>query len=112
MKIDKEQDNILRQIAARIPLINVHSVEKHWLKGSEILEWETITEIEGKPIIPEKIYVWNYPVITMMNHYRRLKKIWFTHDTDKTKAMEAVLRYMTYIGNVIKRSKEEKEKSE
>jgi hypothetical protein len=105
MKINKEEDQLLRQIAARIAPINVHSCEKHHLKGSEILEWESVTKIDGEPIVPEKMYVWRYPVITEMNHYRRLKNIWKDRDADRK--MKGVLAYMKYIETVVARNMKE-----
>lgn len=106
-KLNNQERDLLMEIAAKLPAINVHSCEKHLLKGSEILEWETITEIDGKAIIPDKMYEWSYPVITEMNHFRRLKKAWTSSNDPQRRVME----YMKYIADVIERHEKENAKS-
>lgn len=64
----------IKRLAASIPAINESSVEKHEMLGSEILEWGTIKEIDGKPIDPAKKYIFNYPVLMIQNKERRMKR--------------------------------------
>lgn len=106
-KLNKQEEEILKAIASKLPAINVYSCEKHLLKGSEILEWETVTEIDGVAIIPDKMYEWSYPVITEMNHYRRLKKCW----TSSSDPQRRVMDYMKYISDIVERHEKEKAES-
>ena len=71
--ITSNLSQLIKYLATLLPQITVHSHEKHNLKGSEILEWETVTEIDGLPIEPDKMYIWKYPVITAANHNRRMR---------------------------------------
>ncbi len=63
MKLDKECNDYLMMIAMKLPLLKEHSCEKHLTKGSEILEWGTITEIDGEPIKPDQEYLYRFPVV-------------------------------------------------
>lgn len=92
-------DQLLKQLASKLPQVTVHSNEKHLLKGSEILEWETITEIDGKTIIPEKIYRWSYPVFTTANHHRRLRNRF------KKNGIQGVQEYLEWINGLKKGKK-------
>ena len=75
----------IKRLAANVPLINEATNEKHFYKGSEILEWGTITEIDGKPIDPSKIYQYNYPVLMIQNKQRRLKRAYLKHGIEGVK---------------------------
>lgn len=72
--ISKNIENLLFRLAQLLPQVQCHSVEKHKVMGSEILSWNTIEEIDGESIKPEKEYTWKYPVIFPANHKRRLFK--------------------------------------
>ena len=54
--------------------VNQETHELHWYKGSEILSWDTISEIDGKPIDANKMYQVSEPVLIMRNNARRLKR--------------------------------------
>jgi len=60
-------------------LINEESHEKHLLKGSEILSWGTVKEIDGQPINPDQIYLYRYPLFMVQNNARRMKKAFLKH---------------------------------
>lgn len=64
----------IKNLAANIPLINESTHENHLVLGSEILEWGTITEIDGKLIDPEKKYMYQFPVNIVQNNRRRMKR--------------------------------------
>jgi hypothetical protein len=44
------------------------------LKGAEILQWDTITEIDGVAIDPEKMYSVPQPVLMIQNNRRMMKR--------------------------------------
>jgi hypothetical protein len=90
---------LLKKLSTMLPIVTIHSSEKHLLKGSEILEWETVTEIDGKPIVAEKTYLWTYPVITSANHYRRLKNRF------KKDGIPGVQQYLEWINQLAKGKK-------
>jgi hypothetical protein len=54
--------------------VNQQTNELHWYKGSEILDWGTISEIDGQPIDKDKMYQVSEPVLIMRNNARRLKR--------------------------------------
>lgn len=64
----------IKRLASSLPWINQSSTELHHLKGSEILEWGTIKEIEGKPIDPGKMYQVHMPVLMIQNNARATKR--------------------------------------
>ncbi len=99
MKLNKEYNNYLMQIAMKLPLLKDQSCEKHLMKGSEILEWETITELDGKSIDPEKDYLYSFPLVVYVDHLKRLQKAW------KRKGPEGVSEYMVWVDNIIDRYK-------
>lgn len=94
-KITKEIQQDLMQMASQLPAVQETVCERHYYKGSEILEWGTITEFEGKPIDPEKTYAYNYPVIVLRNHYRRLKSAW------KANSIQGVIRYCEELQKLV-----------
>lgn len=64
---------VINNICGRVV---VNSVEKHFMKGSELIEWG-ITEDPQDPtkkINPDQRYIYNQPVQQDINHYRRLKE--------------------------------------
>lgn len=97
--ITKNIETLLKQLASKLPQITVNTHEKQWITGAEILAWNTITEIDGKPIISEQMYLWKFPVITIANHYRRLKKRY------KAKGIEGVQEYLEWINGLAKGKK-------
>jgi hypothetical protein len=64
----------LEQIAGTMPLIMMNTCERHYVKGSELIE-EMRPEIEGKKVDPETLYVDRLPVQMAINHKRRMKKM-------------------------------------
>ncbi len=101
MKLTKEYNNYLMQIAMTLPLLKDQSCEKHLMKGSEILEWETITELDGKPIDPEKDYLYSFPLVVYVDHLKRLQKAW------KRKGPDGVSDYLVWIDGIVGRYKKE-----
>ena len=75
-KVDKGMQNALRIVAGKLPMVNEPTCEKHFVKGSELIELGTVDTVEGKKIIPDKMYEMTMPVFILVNHYRRLKKIY------------------------------------
>lgn len=102
-QVSKNIEKLLQQLAGLLPQVTIKSHEKHFVTGKEILEWRTVTEIDGKPIIPEKKYLWNYPVISQANHYRRLKTRF------KKKGITGVQEYLEWINGLAKGKKVEKQ---
>ena len=98
-KVTKNIETLLKQLSVKMPQVTVRSHEKHLVKGSEILEWGTITEIDGKPINPEKMYLWQYPVISPANHLRRLRNRY------KANGIEGVQEYLEWINGLAKGDK-------
>lgn len=70
----KKKLRAIKALANKMFLINEGHNEKHWLKGSEILSWGTVKEIEGEPIDPEKLYLYHAPVMMVHNNQRRMKR--------------------------------------
>ncbi len=99
MRLTKEEEAILIQIAMRLPLVKTECTEKHIVKGSEILEWDTITEIDGKPIDPEADYIHHFPVVIYTDHLKRLKKAWRAYGPD------GVSKYMVWIDQLVGKHK-------
>ena len=70
----KKRLNLIKKLCNDLPQISENTHEKHLLKGSEILEWGTVKEIDGVAINPDKEYLYSYPVILIQNNARRLKR--------------------------------------
>lgn len=98
-QLSKNIEKLLQQLAGLLPQVTINSNEKHWVKGSEILSWDTIKEIEGKPINPDEKYLWRYPVISSANHYRRLKNRF------KKNGIQGVQEYLEWINGLAKGKK-------
>jgi hypothetical protein len=64
----------IKRLAGSMALINEQSHEKHEMLGSEILAFGTISEIDGKAIVPTEKYIFNYPVLMIQNNARRMKR--------------------------------------
>lgn len=97
--VSKNIEPLLKKLASKLPQIKINTHEKHWVTGAEILAWETIAQIDGKPIIPEQMYLWEYPVVTLANHYRRLKNRY------KAKGIDGVREYLEWINGLAKGKK-------
>jgi hypothetical protein len=102
-QLSKNIEKLILQLAGLLPQVTINSHEKHWVMGSEILSWNTVTEVEGKPINPDKKYLWRYPVISSANHYRRLKNRY------KKKGIEGVQEYLEWINGLAKGHKVKKQ---
>ncbi len=83
--------NLMRQLSEKLPKVSFLSHETHYITGAEILEWGTITEFKGQPIVPEQTYKYSYPVIQYANHYRRLKRAYVRRGQP---GMEAYLQWI------------------
>lgn len=70
----KKKIKAIKVLANKMALINGSHTESHWVKGSEILSWNTVTEIDGKPIDPDKLYDHVMPVMMIQNNQRRMKR--------------------------------------
>lgn len=101
MKLNREYNDYLMRIAIKLPLLKEHSCEKHLTKGSEILEWGTITEIDGQPIKPDQDYLYNFPLIIYVDHLKRLQKAW------KRKGPDGVTDYLQWIDGIVGKYKAE-----
>jgi hypothetical protein len=102
-QLTKNIETLLKQLAQLLPPMNVNTCEKHLLIGQEILEWETITEIDGEPIKPDKTYTWTYPVITNASHYRRLKRKYIAN------GIPGVKHYLEWVNTLAKGKKIEQQ---
>src|SRR5579872_6399694 len=81
----KKKLKAIKALANKMALINGSHTESHWVKGSEILFWGTITEIDGKPIDPEKLYDHVMPVLMIQNNQRRMKRACLKHGVEGMK---------------------------
>jgi hypothetical protein len=89
----KARLKVIKKLANNLPLINQVSTEPHLLSGAEILEWGTITEIDGKPIDPEKKYLHHYPVLMVQNNRRGMKRAFLRNGVEGVKQ---------FLGNISK----------
>jgi hypothetical protein len=105
MKLTSEYNNYLIQIAMKLPLLKEQSCEKHLTKGQEILDWGTVTEIDGEPIDPEKNYLYSFPVVVHVDHLKRLQKGW------KRKGPDGVSEYLVWVDNLIGKQKKIQEEA-
>ena len=74
-KLSKEEEKILRAYCSQMPTFTEEACEVHIMTGIELKEMGYVEKKE-EPIIEDKKYRFNYPVIMNTNHYRRLKKAW------------------------------------
>lgn len=86
----------IKSMAKNMPLIMTQTHEKQLLKGSEILEWGTVNEIDGKPIDPNKLYLYHSPLQLARNHGRRFKKAWLKD------GQEGIRAYMNGVLDIVK----------
>ncbi|MDO8997203.1 MAG: hypothetical protein Q7U77_11295 [Sediminibacterium sp.] len=84
----------LEATEAMLPIIVSNTQEKHRMTGKEVLELGTITQIDGKDIIPEKVYIMRFPVQLYHNHKRRLRK---AYQKDAYKGVEAYVHSVHQI---------------
>lgn len=70
----KRKLKALKKLANNLAMINQSSTEKEYVTGAEILSWNTITEVDGKPIDPEKKYEHKSPVLLQQNNQRKMKR--------------------------------------
>lgn len=95
MKLTAFHKEHLKGIAKKLPVVLTDTHEKHIVKGKDILEWGTVTEIDGMPVDPERDYLWHYPVQMYHNHYRRLKRVF------RRTGIDGVCEYLKNISNII-----------
>jgi len=77
----------IKKLSFNLPAINRSSIERHWYKGSEILEWGTVKEIDGVSIDPEKDYEYEYPVLMIQNNARRMKRAYQRNGVEGIKSL-------------------------
>lgn len=77
----KKKLRAFKRLAASMPAVNVASHEVHRYTGAEILAWDTVKEIGGKPIDPEKTYLYNEPVFMIQNNRRVMKRAFLRNGT-------------------------------
>lgn len=99
MKLDKKINDYLTAIAMKLPIVKEESCEKHLVKGSEILEWGTITEIDGHPINPEKDYLYSFPIVVYTDHLKRLQRAW------KRKGPDGISEYLVWVDRLVGKHK-------
>ena len=97
--LTKQEEKLLREYAAKMPIVMQNAHEVHKMTGAELIEMGYV-EQEGEIIIPEKMYAYNAPVQVAANHYRRLKKAWLKNGQDGLK---------TYISKITKLIHQHKE---
>jgi hypothetical protein len=62
--------------AAKVnPLVFRQTHEIHRMTGKQLIEEFEITEIDGKPVVHDQIYNYNFPVQIAVNHKRKLRKL-------------------------------------
>jgi len=99
MKLNNEINDYLMAIAMKLPIVKEESCEKHLVKGSEILDWGTITEIDGQPINPEKDYLYSFPIVVYTDHLKRLQRGW------KRKGPDGVSEYLVWVDRLVGKNK-------
>lgn len=70
----KARAKIIRRQVADLPVINIKSHENHIVSGAEFLT-QGRTEIDGQKVEVHKVYIDPIPVISPINHSRRLRKL-------------------------------------
>jgi hypothetical protein len=81
----KDEYTALRTLAATLPVIFNHSIEKSYVLGNELLE----DNIEGAEA--DKLYLQSMPVMIAINHYRKMKRLYQKHGFSR------VLSYMREV---------------
>lgn len=84
---------MLKKLANNLPMINQCSHEQHLMTGAEILAWNTMTEIDGEKINPDKKYLFNSPVYMVQNNQRAMKRAFLRNGPDGIK---------NFLDNVLK----------
>lgn len=82
----------IESIAGKLPLIMRHTSERHFVKGAELIA-DDLTEVEGKRIDPEAMYINRLPVQIAINHKRAMKKMF------KRYKGEGVQGYINAVNN-------------
>lgn len=93
--INKQMLAAFKILADNLRPVNNETSEIHRLKGSDIIEFDNITEMDGVKIDPEQYYMMRYPVMIFSNHYRRLKNAW------KKRGREGVQDYLRYVHDLV-----------
>ncbi len=81
-KLTKAEENLLRDYAAKMPMVLENTLENHLMTGLEVKQLraeygEECIKDERIKMQDDKKYHWAMPVQIAANHYRRLKKAWF-----------------------------------
>lgn len=93
-RISKQEEELLKSIASKMPIVFHNTHEVHYMTGAEILEYGHVVK-EGEQLDPEKKYAYNMPVQLAANHYRRLKH---ALQANGKKGVEA---YMNHIKAIV-----------
>lgn len=93
-RISKQEEQLLKSIASKMPVVFHNTHEVHYMTGAELLEMGWV-EMDGEKIDPLKKYVYNAPVQLAANHYRRLKH---ALQANGKKGVEA---YMNHIKAIV-----------
>ena len=97
--LTKEDQIILKEYAAILPVVMTSTHELHVYTGQELIDMGEDAP-EGKTLDPEKKYPYRWPVQIAFNHYRILKRAWL-------KEGEAGLtKYLKQIAKIIEANKE------
>lgn len=99
MALTKEDEKLLRDYAKLLPVIMETSHEDHKMTGAEMIEMGYVLE-EGEVIIPEGKYIYKYPVMMAVNHYRRLKRAWLKEGEP------GILAYLKGVAATIKNNEQ------
>lgn len=87
----------IKKLANNLPPINQMSTEVHLMTGAEVLEWGTITEIDGQPIDPDKKYTFRHPVLMIQNNRRGMKRAFLKNGP------EGVKNFLKSISNAVEK---------
>lgn len=92
----------LRKMASELPSLQRSAVEKEQHLGSALIA-QGITEINGKRVDPNKIYIKSTGVKLPVNHNRAMKKLFLKHGAI------GVQVYTKAVNDFVERTKTKKE---
>lgn len=72
-KLTKKIRKQLRILAGQMPVTYYDVTHKSYVKGEELLK-SKVTEVEGKPVDPEKVYVNHRQKYHLVNHKNRITR--------------------------------------
>lgn len=104
-QLDAASLKMLKDWADQLPVVMHQTHEVHIMTGKDLLEMGYV-ERDGKKIVPDEDYRYNAPVQVAANHFRRLKRAWYSNGE------QGVLAYITHIEKLVQESKIVKPKRE